>query len=50
MVFDKHKVQVPQILSRIMEVTEVKDVQIQETELAEIVKAIYRHENGEAVL
>ncbi len=49
-VFDKHKVQVPQILSRIMEVTEVKDVQIQETELAEIVKAIYRHENGEAVL
>lgn len=47
-VFDKHKVQVPQILSRMMEVTEVKDVKIQETELAEIVKAIYRHENREA--
>ena len=45
--FDKHQIQVPQILSRIMELTEVKDVQIQETELAEIVKAIYRHENGE---
>lgn len=39
--FDKHKVQVPQILSAIMEVTEVKDIQIQETELAEIVKEIY---------
>lgn len=47
--FDRHLVQVPQILSQVMEVTEVKDVQIQETELAEIVKAIYRHENGEAV-
>lgn len=39
--FDKHKVQIPQILSAIMEVTEVKDIQIQETELAEIVKEIY---------
>lgn len=45
--FDKHQIQVPQILSCIMELTEVKDVQIQETELAEIVKAIYRHGNGE---
>lgn len=41
--FDKHKIQVPQILSAVMEVTEVKDVQIQETELAEIVKEIYNH-------
>lgn len=39
--FDKHKVQVPQLLSAIMEVTEVKDIQIKETELAEIVKEIY---------
>lgn len=39
--FDKHKVQIPQILSAIMEVTEVKDIQIKETELAEIVKEIY---------
>lgn len=41
--FDKHKIQVPQILSAVMEITEVKDVQIQETELAEIVKEIYNH-------
>lgn len=41
--FDKHKLQVPQIMNAVMEVTEVQDVQIQETELAEIVKAIYRH-------
>lgn len=39
--FDKHKVQVPQVLNAVMEVTEVSDIQIQETQLAEIVKAIY---------
>lgn len=41
--FDKHKVQVPQVLNAVMEVTEVSDIQIQETQLAEIVKAIYKH-------
>lgn len=41
--FDKTKLQVPQILSTVMNVTEVSDIQIQETELAEIVKAIYNH-------
>lgn len=41
--FDKTKLQVPQILSVVMNVTEVSDIQIQETELAEIVKAIYNH-------
>lgn len=41
--FDKTKLQVPQILSAAMNVTEVSDIQIQETELAEIVKAIYNH-------
>ena len=41
--FDKHKIQVPQILSAVMEVLEIKDVQIQETELAQIVKEIYNH-------
>ncbi len=41
--FDKHKIQVPQVLSAVMDLAEVKDVQIQETELAEIVKEIYRH-------
>ena len=47
--FDKHKMQVPQILSAVMELTEVTDIKLQETELAEIVKEIYNHgaaENG----
>lgn len=39
--FDKHKMQVPQILSAVMELTEVTDIKLQETELAEIVKEIY---------
>ena len=41
--FDKHKLQVPQILSAVMKVTEVTDIKLQETELAEIVKEIYNH-------
>ncbi len=41
--FDKHKMQVPQILSVVMELTEVTDIKLQETELAEIVKEIYNH-------
>lgn len=41
--FDKHKMQVPQILSAVMELTEVTDIKLQETELAEIVKEIYNH-------
>ena len=41
--FDKRKLQVPQILSAVMEVTEVKDIKLQETQLAEIVKEIYHH-------
>ena len=41
--FDKHKMQVPQILSAVMEITEVTDIKLQETELAEIVKEIYNH-------
>lgn len=47
--FDKHKMQAPQILSAVMELTEVTDIKLQETELAEIVKEIYNHgtsENG----
>ncbi|MGN0374189.1 MAG: ATP-binding cassette domain-containing protein [Butyrivibrio sp.] len=39
--FEKHKVQVPQIMNAVMERTEVRDIQIQETDLAKIVKAIY---------
>ena len=39
--FDKHQIQTPDILSAIMEMADVKDVVIQETDLAEIVKEIY---------
>lgn len=42
-VFDKTKVQVSNIISKAMELTEVQDIQIQETDLAEIVKAIYNN-------
>lgn len=41
--FNKHKLQAPQILSAVMAVTEVNDIKLQETELAEIVKEIYHH-------
>ncbi len=41
--FDRHKLQVPQILAAVMEQMEIKDVRIQETELAQIVKEIYNH-------
>ena len=47
--FNKRKVQVPQLMNAVMEVSEVKDIQIQETELAEIVKEIYNHGVSEAV-
>lgn len=41
--FDKHKIQVPQLLTAVMSVIDIKDVQIQETELSQIVKEIYSH-------
>ena len=41
--FYKSHIQVSDIISIAMEVTDVKDIQIQETELAEIVKEIYNH-------
>ncbi len=41
--FDKQKMQAPQILSVVMDLTEVTDIKLQETELAEIVKEIYNH-------
>ena len=47
-IFDKRKLQAPQILSAVMSVMEVSDVQIQETELAEIVKEIYHHGMSDA--
>lgn len=41
--FDKNEIQVSDVISAAMEATDVKDIQIQETELSEIVKAIYSH-------
>ena len=41
--FDGHKLQAPQILSTVMNEIEITDIQLKETELAEIVKEIYRH-------
>ena len=41
--FNKHKVQISQIITEVMKFTEVKDVQIRETDLADIVKEIYNN-------
>lgn len=41
--FDKNDLQVSDVIAAAMKACEVKDIQIQETELSEIVKAIYRH-------
>lgn len=41
--FDKNEIQVSDVISKAMAATDVKDIQIQETELAEIVKEIYNH-------
>lgn len=48
--FDKHKIHVPQILAAVMEVSEVTDIKLQETEFAEIVKKIYNHGSAEMAL
>lgn len=42
--FDKNDLQVSDVISAAMSATEVKDIKIQETELSEIVKEIYRHQ------
>lgn len=41
--FDKNKLQVSEVIGQMMRHTQVKDIKIYETELAEIVKAIYKH-------
>lgn len=41
--FDKNRLQVSDVIGQMMGHTQVKDIKIYETELAEIVKAIYRH-------
>ena len=45
--FEKHLLQIPQVLNAVMEITSVKDIQIQETDLAKIVKAIYTSKGNE---
>ena len=50
--FDKNAVAVSDIIAYVMDVTEVKDMNIRETDLGEIVKEIYHNgmsvEDGEA--
>lgn len=41
--FDKTKIHVSDVIEQFMKKTEVRDIKIQETELSEIVKAIYHH-------
>lgn len=41
--FDKNKLQVSDVIEQMMKHMQVKDIKIQETELAEIVKAIYKN-------
>ncbi len=41
--FDKHCLGISEVIAQYMQHTEVRDIQIQETELSEIVKVIYRH-------
>lgn len=41
--FDKNDLQVSDVIAAAMKSCEVKDIEIQETELSEIVKAIYQH-------
>ena len=45
--FDKGKLHAPQILAAVMKETDVSDVQIIDTDLAQIVKQIYTHGLGE---
>ena len=45
--FDKSKLHAPQILAAVMKETDVSDVQIIETDLAQIVKQIYTHGLGD---
>ena len=42
--FDKNKLQVSDVVEQMLKHVEVKDIKIKETELAEIVMAIYNHD------
>lgn len=41
--FDKHEIQIADVISTVMSHTEVLDIQIKDTELSDIVKEIYNH-------
>lgn len=45
--FRKKDYTVAEVISKVMEIIDVKDVQIKETELTDIVKKIYQHGMGE---
>lgn len=44
--FSKNDITVAEVIARVMGITEVKDIQIKETELTDIVKSIYRNSAG----
>lgn len=44
--FSKNQMTVADVISRVMHIAEVKDIEIKETELTDIVKEIYQHGQG----
>lgn len=44
--FSKKEVSVAQVIGKVMGIVEVKDIQIKETELTDIVKDIYQNSAG----
>ena len=44
--FSKKEVSVAQVIGKVMGIVEVKDIQIKETELTDIVKDIYQNNAG----
>ena len=41
--FNRHKLQISEIIAEVMKITDVNDIDIRETELADIVKQIYKN-------
>lgn len=48
--FDKNRLQVSDVIGQMMKHAQVKDIKLYETELAEIVKMIYKHSGQEGLL
>ena len=44
--FSKNQIAVAHVISQVMNIAEVKDIEIKETELTDIVKEIYQHGQG----